>query len=301
MLKRTLYFGSPAYLSTRLEQLVIESPQSNNSHKTIPIEDIGVVLLDNSQITITQPLLNKLLEHNVAVITCDKQHHPLGMFYVLESHSLQSQKFKHQIQATEPLKKQLWQQIIKAKIYNQAKVLEAWGRPSAYLLQLVAQVRSGDTGNCEAKAATYYWKHLFPPELDFHRERDGLPPNNVLNYGYALLRALMARSLVGAGLMPTLGIFHRNQYNAFCLADDMLEPYRPYVDHIVCQMVADDPDLFHLTQNHKVQLLELLSHDVHINKQTSPFTIAVERTCKSLAQCFEGKIKKLALPQIPSE
>lgn len=298
MLKRTLYFSNPAYLSTRLNQLIIESPKSSNPHKTIPIEDIGVVILDNSQITITQPLLNQLLENNVAVITCDAQHHPMGLFYVLESNTLQSQKFKYQISASEPLKKQLWQQVIKSKLYNQAKVLERFDIPSDYINNLIPKVKSGDSDNCEAKAANYYWKNLFGDKIEFIRNRFGPPPNNILNYGYALIRALMARSLVGAGLMPTLGIHHRSQYNAFCLADDMMEAYRPYIDIKVAEWVWNGIDTQTLTKELKVELLETLTCDVNIRNQKSPMSIAVQRTAQSLSNCFSKKAKLIHLPKL---
>jgi CRISPR-associated protein Cas1 len=298
MIKRTLYFGSPAYLSTKLEQLIIDSPGSENPHKSIPIEDIGVLLLDNSQITITQPLLNKLLEHNVALITCDASHHPLGMFYVLESNTLQSLKFKYQLEAGLPLKKQLWQQVIKAKIANQAKLLIAQRADAAYLQHLIPKVKSGDSDNCEAKAATYYWQRVFPDFLQFKRQREGAPPNNLLNYGYSLIRAITARAIVASGLMPTLGIFHKNQYNAFCLADDMMEPYRPYVDRVVCDIIRQNGAYLEMTPNMKKQLLSLPSLDVCINNQISPLMIAIQRTIHSLANCYEGKSKHLHLPEM---
>jgi CRISPR-associated protein Cas1 len=298
MVKCTLYFGSPAYLSTRMEQLIIDSPGSENLHKSIPIEDIGVLMLDNNQITITQPLLNKLLEHNVAVITCDATHHPVGMFYVLESNTLQSQKFKHQLEVSQPLKKQLWQQVIKAKIHNQAKVLDSQKAHAKYLYQLIPKVKSGDTGNCEAKAAQYYWDHVFPDFLQFKRFREGTPPNNLLNYRYSLISAITARSIVASGLMPTLGIFHRNQYNAFCLADDMLEPYRPYVDAIVCHIVSLNGIYLQMTPDMKKQLLSIPSLDVNIGGQSSPLMVAIQRTIHSLVKCFEGQSKLLVLPQM---
>jgi CRISPR-associated protein Cas1 len=298
MVKRTLYFGSPAYLSTRLEQLIIDSPGTDNPHKSIPIEDIGVLILDNNQITITQPLLNKLLENNVAVITCNASHHPLGMFYVLESNTLQSLKFKYQLEASLPLKKQLWQQVVKAKIHNQARVLASQRVACKYLDNIVAKVKSGDTQNCEAKAATYYWQHIFPDFLAFKRYREGAPPNNLLNYGYSLVRAITARAIVASGLMPTLGIFHRSQYNAFCLADDMMEPYRPYVDLVVCQIVRQNGMYLDMTPEMKKQLLSIPSLDVTINGQISPLMIAIQRTIHSLTKCFEGKSKQLHLPEM---
>src|SRR5690606_30129973 len=220
MVKRTLYFGSPAYLKTRNEQMVIELPEEKGARlvaetKQTPIEDIGILILDHQQITITQALIAKLLENNVAVITCDRTHHPTGLILNLDGNTLQSQKFKAQIEASVPLKKQLWQQTIIAKITNQAALLKLIGVENKTLLQYAKQVKSGDSENHEAKAANYYWKHLFPDFLNFYRQREGLPPNNLLNYGYAILRTMVARSLIGSGLLPTLGIFHRNQYNAY--------------------------------------------------------------------------------------
>ncbi|MEO6832741.1 MAG: type II CRISPR-associated endonuclease Cas1, partial [Chitinophagaceae bacterium] len=235
MIKRSLYFGNPAYLHTANEQLVIQ--MKDCADKSAPIEDLSMVILDHQQITISQALMAKLLANNVALITCDSTHHPVGLFLNLAGNSLQSQKFKVQIDASVPLKKQLWQQTVVAKIMNQAALLQRERVSNTLLLNYAKEVKSGDSENHEARAAGYYWKHIFPDFLEFTREREGAPPNNLLNYGYAILRAIVARSLVGSGLMPTLGIFHRNQYNAYCLADDIMEPYRPYVDKIVCSIV----------------------------------------------------------------
>jgi CRISPR-associated protein Cas1 len=252
--------------------------------------------LDHQQITLTQALLAKLLANNVAVISCDDTHHPTGLLFNLDGHTLQSQKFRAQLEASEPLKKQLWQQTIEAKISNQAALLQEERAEPAYLLTLRKQVKSGDTDNCEAKAAGYYWKHLFPDFLAFSRERYGPPPNNLLNYGYAILRAVVARSLVASGLLPTLGIFHRNQYNAYCLADDIMEPYRPYVDRLVCHLICFNGRFLEMTPSMKKQLLELPATDVWIDGQKSPLLNAVQRTTASLARCFEGKSRKLLYP-----
>jgi CRISPR-associated protein Cas1 len=295
MLKRTLYFGNPTYLNTRLEQLLINHPNGNIT--SIPIEDIAVVVLDHSQITITQTLLNKLLEYNVALITCDAQHHPKGMFYVLESHTLQSLKFKHQINATQPLKKQLWQQVVKAKIHNQAKVLESQGQDGKYLYKIMDKVKSGDSSNAEGTAAQYYWPRVFN-DATFYRSRTGYMPNSILNYGYSIIRALTARSIVAAGLMPTLGIFHRNQYNAFCLADDMMEPYRPYVDLIVCKIVQEQGMNIYLDSDIKKTLLQIVTMDVNLQDKTSPLMIALQKTIYSLAKCYQGEQRKLHLPEL---
>ncbi len=266
--------------------------------KTAPIEDVGILILDHQQITITQALIAKLLANNTAVITCDHTHHPTGLLLNLDGNSLQSMKFQAQIEASIPLKKQLWQQTVSAKILNQAALLAIQREPNKYLLNLVSTVKSGDPDNCEAKAAAYYWKHIIPEFLEFRRERYGPPPNNLLNYGYAILRAVVARSLVISGLLPTLGIYHRNQYNAYCLADDVMEPYRPYVDQVVCQIIRGNGRFLEMTLNMKKALLAIPAMDVQIDGQKSPLMNAVQRTTASLAKCFEGKSRKLLYPTL---
>lgn len=299
MLKRTLYFGSPAYLKTQNKQLVIELPETGEI-KTAAIEDIGVVILDHQQITITQALLARLLDNNTAVIICNDIHHPSGLFLNLDGHTLQSQRFQYQIEASLPLKKQLWQQTVIAKITNQAFLLQQYRIPNKVLLQLASNVKSGDSDNCEAQASAYYWKHVFPLFPKFRRHREGPPPNNLLNYGYAILRAVVARSLVGSGLLPTLGIHHRNQYNAYCLADDIMEPYRPYVDKVVYNIIRTHGNFLELTPSMKQQLLSIPAIDVIIDYEKSPLLNAVQRTTASLARCFEGKSRKLLYPIMPT-
>ncbi|HTN44754.1 MAG TPA: type II CRISPR-associated endonuclease Cas1 [Flavipsychrobacter sp.] len=295
MIKRTLYFGNPTYLKTKNEQLVIELMETGEV-KTTAIEDIGLLILDNQQITITQAVLAKMLENNVAIITCNNTHHPVGLFLNLDGHTLQSQRFKHQVGASVPLQKQLWQQTVVAKISNQAHLFAEKRLPEKPLTSLAAKVKSGDSDNCEAQAAAYYWKQLFPEFLNFKRFREGEPPNNLLNYGYALLRAVVARSLVGSGLLPTLGIFHRNQYNAYCLADDIMEPYRPYVDKVVYEIVEMNGRFLEMTPDMKQQLLRIPAMDVVIDNEKSPLMNAVQRTTASLAKCFEGTTRKLLYP-----
>lgn len=268
MIKRTLYFGNPAYLKTANDQLIVE--RKEDEPKSVPIEDIGIIMLDHQQITITQALMSKLLANNVALICCDEKHHPTGMFFNLDGNTLQSQKFRAQIEASLPLKKQLWQQTVIAKIENQAANLKLQGGDHRPLLAIARNVKSGDSENCEAQAAAYYWKNLFPDFLFFKREREGYPPNNLLNYGYSILRALIARSIVASGLLPTLGIFHRNQYNAYCLADDIMEPYRPYVDKVVCDIVNMNGKYLEMTPSMKEQLLSIPKLDIMIGGQKSP-------------------------------
>ena len=296
MIKRTLYFGSPAYLKTNNEQLVFESTDTGET-KSAPIEDIGVVILDHQQITVSQALITKLLANNVAFVTCDNTHHPTGLLLNLDGNSLQSQKFQAQLEATVPLKKQLWQQTVSFKLNNQAAMLESIRIPAKNIRNWAAEVKSGDSDNHEATAAAYYWKHLFPDFLEFRRERYGPPPNNLLNYGYAILRAVVARSLVSSGLLPTLGIFHKNQYNAYCLADDVMEPYRPFVDKVVLNIVRINGKFLELTPNMKRDLLNIPAMDVKINDEKSPLMVAVQKTTASLTKCFEGKLRKILYPE----
>ena len=296
MIKRTLYFGNPAYLKTATEQLVVERP--GEEKKTIPIEDIGIIVLDHQQITITQALLAKLLANNVALISCNETHHPVGLLLTLDGHTLKSQKYQAQVDDSVPLKKQLWQQTVECKIANQAGVLKQQRQETNYMDMLTRTVKSGDADNNEAKAAAWYWKRIFPDFLAFTREREGMPPNNLLNYGYAILRATVARSLVGSGLLATLGIHHRNQYNAYCLADDIMEPYRPYVDTIVYQIVRGNGKYLDMTPSMKTALLNIPAMDVNIDGQTSPLMNAVARTTASLCKCFEGEARKILYPML---
>lgn len=297
MIKRTLYFGNPAYLSTHYEQLVIKKPELNEFTQ-IPIEDIGVVILDHQQITISQALLAKLLANNVACITCDSVHHPTGLLLNLDGNTLQSQKFKNQINAGKPLIKNLWQQTIESKINNQAALLKKRGVEIGNMKRWSNEVQSGDATNREARAAVYYWKKLFKEFPDFTRERNGFYPNNILNYGYAILRAIVARNLVGSGLLPTLGIHHRNQYNAYCLADDIMEPYRPIVDEHIIYIMEKYPYTTDLTTEIKKELLAIPTLDVIIEKQKSPLMVAVQRTTASLSSCFSGELRNIRYPQL---
>lgn len=310
MIKRTLYFGNPAYLSAKLAQLEIRLPQVENNEtlsdhfkesvvKHVPIEDIGVVVLDHKQITITQGAMSALLDNNVAVITCDEHRMPSGLMLPLDGNTTQSERFRDQIEASLPLKKQLWQQTIQAKILNQSAVLyRQLGMECGNMEAWVKQVKSGDADNLEGRAAAFYWQNLFGHINGFRRDREGIPPNNLLNYGYAILRAVVARSLVGSGLLPTLGIHHHNRYNAYCLADDIMEPYRPYVDKLVAEIVDSGADITNLTKEIKGQLLSIPILDVVINGRRSPLMIGVGMTTASLYKCYSGEIRKIAYPSM---
>ncbi|MEG0560767.1 MAG: type II CRISPR-associated endonuclease Cas1, partial [Muribaculaceae bacterium] len=276
MIKRTIYFGNPAYLSMHNAQLVVRLPEveKNNTitplfkkeaERTIPIEDIAIVMLDNKQITITQALLESLLENNCSVITCDSSHLPVGLFLPLCGHSLQSERFRVQIEASLPLKKQLWQQTVQQKIRNQATLLEQSRGIGVNNMRVWAtDVKSGDSENLEARAAVYYWANIFPEIQSFTRGREDMPPNNLLNYGYAILRAIIARAIVCSGMLPTLGIFHHNKYNAYCLADDIMEPYRPYVDKLVIDLVKNKEDISEITKSIKIIMLSIPIIEVSI-------------------------------------
>lgn len=295
MIKRTLCFSNPTYLSVKLNQLVISFPEKEEK-KTIPIEDIGVVILDSPQITVTQTVLVKLLENNTAVVTCNSSHHPIGLQLCLDGNTLQSERFQKQISASEVLKKNLWQQTIQSKIYNQAMFLQELGIPIRNMLLWSRSVTSGDTKNHEARAAAYYWENLLQSHDNFKRERFGEYPNNFFNYSYAILRAIVARNLVGSGLLPTLGIHHKNKYNAYCLADDIMEPYRPYADRLVLETIQKYPDTEDINKEIKSMLLTLPVIDVKINNRQRPLLVAVTETTASLYQCFAGKRRKIKYP-----
>lgn len=307
MIKRTLYFGNPAYLSMRYGQMIVKKPgeeeissdsQQETKTRSVPIEDVGIVVLDNKQITLTQGLLEMLLDNNCAVITCDSKHMPVGLMLPLSGHTIQNERFRDQLGASVPLKKQLWQQTVQAKIRNQAAVLEfVNGFPASNMLAWSNAVRSGDTDNMEARAAAFYWKNIFPDTCGFVRNQDGDGLNALLNYGYAILRSVVARSLVCCGLLPTLGIHHHNRYNAYCLADDIMEPYRPYVDRLIYQISVDNPAAL-LNTKTKTILLGLPVVEVVINGNRSPLMNAAFQTASSLVKCFSGETRKIAYPYL---
>lgn len=296
MIKRTLFFSNPAYLSTQHEQMVVNFPDKEIPSRKIPIEDLGYIVLEHPQITLTNALLMKLVQNKTAVITCDQQHLPCALLQPLVGHSEQTERFRHQVNASVPLKKQLWQQTIIAKIHNQARHLELRQKPCLKLDNWSKKVKSGDAENHEAVAAAFYFQNLFDIPL-FSRNQHGIPPNNLLNYGYAILRAVVARALISSGLMPSFGIFHHNKYNAFALADDVMEAYRPYVDAVVYDLVETGVSIEALTIQLKAELLKIPTLDVWIDGMWSPLMNAVSRTTASLYSCFEGSLRKILYPE----
>ncbi len=301
MIKRTLCFSHPAYLSLRNGQLVVKLEKHDDEPEkqaTIPIEDIGVVVLDHRQITLTHGVMAALLDNNAAVVTCDNSHMPVGLMLPLEGHTVQQERFQDQLSSSLPLRKQLWQQTVQQKILNQAALLkELHGIETGNMRQWAKEVLSGDSTNLEGRAAAFYWSKMFPTITDFTRSRDGVYPNALLNYGYAILRAVIARALVGSGMLPTLGIHHHNRYNAYCLADDIMEPYRPYVDRLVVETMAVCCDV-EVTTAIKSRLLTVPTLEVHINEQRSPLMVAASQTTASLARCFSGESRRVAYPEM---
>lgn len=296
MIKRTLFFGNPAYLSTKNEQLHISFPEADKADRTVPIEDLGMIVLENQQITITNGLLAKLTDRKVAVVTCNAQHLPEGLLLPMQGHTEQTERIRYQLEASQPLKKNLWQQTVTSKIKNQYALLKEKGKESKRMEYLYKNVNSGDVGNHEAQAAAIYWQNIFDIP-DFNRGQMGISPNNLLNYGYAILRAVIARALVSSGMLPQVGIWHRNKYNAYCLADDIMEPYRPYVDLVVCHMVETEDDYSELTTGLKKELLSIPALDVVIDGQKSPLMVAASRTTSSLFECFAGISRKIIYPE----
>lgn len=301
MIKRTLYFGSPAYLFLERRQLVVESPGEAGRQRLgqVPVEDVGLLVMDHPQITVTHPLLIAIQQQNGIVLSCDEHHLPIGILHPLYANTQHTEIIRAQAAASLPLKKQLWKQTIKQKIDNQAGVLRAIGFKPIRLQDMAKRVRSGDPDNLEAQAAAFYWPKVFDTETRFYRKREGLPPNNALNYGYAILRALVARALVGSGLHPALGIQHRNKYNPFCLADDIMEPYRPYVDAHVLSVWNEYGDLEELNRTIKGGLLRVPELDVRINGKQKPLQVGVQQTAATVARCFRDGKGTILYPKWP--
>jgi CRISPR-associated protein Cas1 len=291
-----LYVVSAAHLSSKSEQLWMAfSQESERPPVSIPLEDIGLLVVESNQATLTQHLLSKLAEYNIAWLGCGADHMPNYLGLPLEGNSITGKRTRLQFEATEPLKKNVWQQLVRQKIINQAAILSRHGHAptSQRLLRLSKNVKSGDVDNCEGVAAAAYWPALFGS--DFVRMRGGVDFNAPLNYGYAVLRAAVARAIVGAGMLPVLGLHHKNQYNAYALADDLMEPFRPYVDSWVYTMPHE---LYQpvLTTEGKKHVLGLLTVDVIIDKKTSPLWNALQTSVNSLVLVFQGTQRKLLVP-----
>ena len=288
-------FTLPAYLSLKDNQIVIQLKGSEQT-VTRPIEDIGVVVVENAQVTLSIPLLNALVDNNVSVVFCDNKQMPKSMLMSLDGNTTQQESYRYQMDATQPMKKQLWRQLIESKIRNQAALLGKLDKDADALKPYYQNVKSGDSDNREGLASRIYWPLLMGS--DFRREREGVPPNQMLNYGYSILRAAVARALIGSGLYPAFGLFHRNRYNAFPLADDVMEPYRPFVDEIVYHLFFDGATS-ELDKRSKGELLRILFADVKLGKLTRPLEVALSMTTASLLKVLKGEQEKLVLPVLP--
>ena len=285
MAKQTLVIETAKELSLRGGMIVIADRQSGEEILR-PLEDVKMIIVDHHSVRLTMPLLIRLANNNVAVVICDEKHMPTTMMLDLESNTQQSLRFQKQISASVTTKKQLWKQIIEAKIVNQSLLLEKLGKGKNTLICYARNVKSGDSSNREGVAARVYWKTLLGN--GFIRDRFGEPPNSLLNYGYTLLRSLVARNLMNAGLLPTIGINHHNRYNAFPLADDMMEPYRPYVDLKVIELMGRG--IVEVCREAKKELLEMTYDVIPTN--------AIMMSASTLADVYQGIGKIVVFPKI---
>lgn len=296
MLYRSIYIGNPTYLRLKDAQMKIICPETKAERGSIPIEDMGLLMLDHAQITLSHQLVQSLMLHNVVLVSCDERHLPQGMMLPLHGHSSHTQRIRRQIDISEPLRKRIWKQTIECKIANQIAVLRSRLLEHEPMYGYLSAVRSGDTSNMEGIAAQYYWRSLFGRE--FYRDREGEGANSLLNFGYAVLRSIVARAIVDAGLLPALGIFHRNKYNPYCLADDLMEPYRPYIDRAVLAWLDEHPIAYQLDQEAKAYLLRQATADVAIDGELRPLLVAVRTSVSSFYRCLIGEKRQVSFPLI---
>lgn len=293
MIKHTLVISQKAFVFHKDRQLHIKLEEKES---TVPIEDVGILMLESHQCVITQSALSALMANNTVVIGCDSFHQPNGITIPLAGNVLHTAVLKDQLTSSIPLRKQLWEQTVKAKMRNQAVVLMMLVVNANPLERLSRHLRSGDPENYEGRAAAYYWKNFFPADYCFLRSREGDAPNNLLNYGYAILRAAMARAVVSSGLHPAIGLHHKNQYNPFCLVDDLMEPYRPCLDIVVRRICMEEGREVELSGENKKRLLGLLSTDVQMENERKPLELALTSTTSSLVHCYAKETRSLAYP-----
>lgn len=302
MIKRTIEISQQSvHLSVRLDQLLVQPHDAPPEQtKSIPCEDIGIVLVDHGRTTYSHHALATLVEHDAVVIVCGSDHHPVGVLMPLADHTQVVWRINDQLSISKPLKKQLWKQIVQAKILAQASNLDAQSPACRRLCAMVNEVRSGDTSNVESQAARLYWSVWLGPDIAFKRDRNRTAPapNNMLNYGYSVMRAAVARAIVAAGMLPMIGIHHSNRSNAFCLADDLLEPLRPIIDRRVRELFVQS-NRTELDQPTKAGLLETLTWRVETAGETGPLFVALHRYVASLVKCFQGETDQLSIPRLP--
>jgi CRISPR-associated protein Cas1 len=291
---KAVHISRPARLSVKDAQLVVSQ---DDGEVTMPIEDVAWIVLDSMQVSLTASLVAACMEAGVAIIFSDARHTPSGMALPFHRHHRQAATASMQVGATQPLRKRLWQALIVAKIENQAACLIAAGKSAGGLPEMVRRVASGDPDNIEARAAREYWGLLF---AQFIRSNEGDLRNKMLNYGYAVVRAAVARALVANGLLPCFGLFHDSATNAFNLADDLLEPFRPVVDLEVCALAAGIESSAELSVDHRRALAGILNADIRLRGQTVSVLIATELASESLVRAMEASSPALlSLPRLP--
>jgi CRISP-associated protein Cas1 len=318
MTERVLDFSEqPASLSVRNDLLVIRTlapackPPTDDAalkpgatenepqypqEQTVPLEDVAVIVASHPRVTFTLAVAAGLARHGGLLVTCDEKRQPAAMMLPLSTHHLQTERYAAQAQLSVPARKRLWQQIVRAKIAAQARLLaertgKDWG-----LRMMAGRVRSGDGGNLEAHAARIYWPKLLGETFRRSPEGDGV--NVVLNYGYAVLRATVARAICAAGLHPTFGLHHRNRYDTFCLADDLMEPFRPLVDNVAARLAPGREGPAILDRDIKRALLEPLLARFSDGEQSRTLFDWTARTAFSLATVIDGSASKLEIPEL---
>jgi CRISP-associated protein Cas1 len=293
MIKRVIDISDAAYIHLKHQQLLID--KKSKTVAQVVIEDLGVLILQHPAIVLTQQVIIACQKSKVVIVFCDDKHLPYSVILPIgESHTLHNKILKQQIAVSEPTRKRLWKQIVQHKIKEQMKTLAILGKSTTRLERLVMQVKTGDSENCEALAAQAYWKLLFGEGFRRDVDLDGI--NSLLNYGYSIVRAVVARSICGAGLHPTLGLFHKNQYNALCLADDIMEPFRPWVDLIVYKIAMKG--VVKVNKHSKKELLGLLNENVRYEKRRMPLLVALHLLMAALKRCYINAQKDLFYPSL---
>jgi CRISPR-associated protein Cas1 len=285
----------PARLSVDNGLLLIE--RKDLPKLTVPFEEVAVLIGAHRQLVFTQAVFARLAETGGVFVACDTKSLPVAMMLPIEGHHLQAERFAAQIDAAVPTRKRLWQSVVRAKICAQASALETLHGGDRGLRALADQVRTGDTANMEGQAARRYWTALFADDPKFIRDRDKMGRNALLNYGYAMLRAVTARAVCGAGLHPTLGMHHHNRYNAYALADDLMEPFRPIIDQAVARHTAPPNEYAELDKDTKRVLLGALLEPVTYDGERRSLFDALARVTASLAQVYQGQRRELLLPE----
>jgi CRISPR-associated protein Cas1 len=293
MIKRIIDISESAYIHLKQKQLLIDKEKVTVGQ--IPIEDIGVLILQHPAIVITQQVIIACQKNKVVIIFCDEKRLPYSSILpIAEGNKLHQKIFKEQLNVTEPTRKKLWQQIVIQKIEQQALTLKRLNKNSIQLERIATKVKSADSDNRESVAAVVYWKLLFGN--DFIRDTDKAGINALLNYGYSIIRGIIARSICASGLHPSLGLFHHNQYNALCLADDLMEPLRPWVDYLVYQMSQEDTTL-EINQQTKTILLNLVNEIVLFKGKKMPLMVSINYLMADLKRCYIKEQKKIEYPK----